>query len=57
MACACGKNRRQRTMSNPKPESKPVTVKFPDGTTKTFGTKLEAYAAKTIAGGGRVIDD
>lgn len=61
MACACSK-RRQTTayaapiQHRPKPTDDPVRVEFPDGTVEEYATRLEAHAARIIAGGGKILD-
>lgn len=33
----------------------PTTVRFPDGSEQTYATRLEAHAARMIAGGGEIL--
>jgi len=62
MACACSQRRKTTgfaatTVTAPAPkveEQSEWTLTKPDGSTETFGSKLEALAARIRAGGGTV---
>ena len=69
MGCNCSKKRRtphtayagRTSQSEPYDRSeskgdKPTKVKFPDGEVREYSTRLEAHAAKIIAGGGQIIE-
>lgn len=59
MACACSGKRRQPTaysinaptQTTPTPEPVETTLRLPSGEEKTFGSKLEAHAARLRLGG------
>lgn len=64
MACACNKNRRQTpaysrmvpaapaTDASPaEPEIEPSTLRLPSGEERTYGSRLEAHAARIRYGG------
>lgn len=70
MACACNKRRPAAPVygrnasktadpaqltRKPTVQEQPVLVKFPDGTVREYLSKIEAHAARIIAGGGEFI--
>lgn len=69
MGCSCSKKRRKphtayagrASQSVPYDhhevkDEKPTKVQFPDGEVREYATRLEAHAAKIIAGGGEFIE-
>lgn len=67
--CNCSKKRRKphtayagrasQSEPNKRPEvndEKSTKVQFPDGEVREYATRLEAHAAKIIAGGGKFIE-
>lgn len=58
MGCNCGKRRGTKRDSSGSDKTQGSTQTFTlvtnDGRTQTFGTRLEAKAAKIRAGGGRI---